>query len=169
MSHCCFAYLDNSILVLQGRVSAIAASLVHQKDLKLSGLKMNKEKLVLEPMQVGQWLGFITDTIKMQFRFPPKKIAKLKSNVDAIILPHTATFGDLARVARFTNSLYLAVGPIAKLFTRQIHLTIKTRSRWDCSFVGGVAFLVLIIIIINLLIHSKRAFQVLSTITKVKY
>ena len=62
------------------------ASLVHQKDLKLSGLKINKEKSVLEPMEVGQWLGVIIDTIRIQFRsgVPTKKIAKLKSNLDPL-------------------------------------------------------------------------------------
>lgn len=72
MNHCCFAYLDDGTSGLPERVSAIAASLVHQKDLKL-----NKGKSVLVPVQVGQWLGFIIDTVKMQFRVPPKKIAKL--------------------------------------------------------------------------------------------
>ena len=33
----------------------------------------------------------------------------------------------------FINSLYLAVGPIASLFTRQMHATIQARSFWDNS------------------------------------
>lgn len=53
MSHCCLVYLDSTISGLLERVSAIAASLVHQKDLKLNGLKLNKEKSKLEPMKVG--------------------------------------------------------------------------------------------------------------------
>ena len=56
--------------VLADRVSAFAASWVHQKDLKLCGLELNREKLKLEPMQVGQWLGFVIDTIRMQFKVP---------------------------------------------------------------------------------------------------
>ena len=48
-----------------------AASWAHQKDLKLCGLKLNREKLKLEPMQVGQWLSFVIDTIRMQFKVPP--------------------------------------------------------------------------------------------------
>ena len=87
-------------LGLPEKVSAIAASLAHQKDLKLSGLKINKEKSVLEPMQVGQWLGFIIDTINTQFRVPTKKIAKLKNNLDAIISARTATFRWLASSTR---------------------------------------------------------------------
>ena len=80
---------------------------------------------MLEPMQVGQWLGFVIDTIKMQFRVPPKKIAKIKSNLDFMISSGSATFRGLARVAGFINLLYLAVGPIARLFTRWMHATIQ--------------------------------------------
>ena len=119
MSHCCFVFLHDGISGYPERVSASAASLLHQKDLGLGGLKLNREKSMLEPMQVGQWLGFVIDTIKMQFRVPPKKIAKLKSNLDSMISSGIATFRGLARVAGFISSLYLAVGPIARLFMRQ--------------------------------------------------
>ena len=47
-------------------------------------------------MQVGQWLGFVTDTIGMQFEVPPMKIAQLKSDLDFIISSRTITFRDLA-------------------------------------------------------------------------
>ena len=128
MSHCCFVFLDDGISGHPERVSASAASLL------LGGLKLNREKSMLEPMQVGQWRGFVIDTIKMQFRVPPKKIAKLKSNLESMNSSGSATFRGLARVAGFINSLYLAVGPVARLFTRQMHATIQARSSWDCSF-----------------------------------
>ena len=60
-------------------------------------------------MQVGLWSGFVTDTVRMQFRVPPKKIAKLKSNLDFIISSRTVTFRDLAWVASFIKSLFAAV------------------------------------------------------------
>ena len=96
MSHCCFVFLDDRISGHLERVSASAASLLHLKDLELGGLKLNREKSMLELMQVGQWLGFVIDTIKMQFRDPPKKIAKLKSNLDSMISSGSATFRGLA-------------------------------------------------------------------------
>ena len=107
MGHCYFVFLDDGISEHPERVSASAASLLHQKDLKLNGLKLNREKSLSEPMQVGQWLGFVIDTIKMQFRVPPKKIAKLKRNLDSMISSGSATFRELAQVAGFINSLYL--------------------------------------------------------------
>ena len=109
MGHFCFVYLDDGISGLPERVSAFADSWVYQKDFKSCGLTLNREKSKLEPMQVGLWLDFVTDTIRMQFRVPPKKIAKLKSNLDFIISSHTFTFVDLARVAGFIKSLFAAV------------------------------------------------------------
>ena len=89
---------------------------------------------MLEPMQVNQWLGFVIDTIKMQFRVPPKKIAKLKSNLNSMISSGSTTIRELARAVDFINSLYLAVSPIARLFQRQMPATIQACSFWDCSF-----------------------------------
>ena len=83
---------------------------------------------------MGQWLGFVIDTIRMQFGVPSKKIAKLENNLNFIISSRTVTFRDLTRVDGFINSLFLAVGPIARLFIRQIHSTIQARCGWDCSF-----------------------------------
>ena len=109
MGHCCFVYLDDGISGLPERVSTFADCWVYQKDLKSFGLTLNREKSKLEPMQVGLWLGFVTATVRMQFRVPPKKIAKLKSNLDFIISSRTVTFRDLARVAGFIKSLIAAV------------------------------------------------------------
>ena len=105
----------------------------------MCGLKLNKEKSKLEPMQVEQWLGFVTDTIGMQFGVPPMKIAQLKSDLDFIISSRTVTFRDLGRVSGFINSLLVAVDLIASLFTRQIHSTIQ--AGWDCTFPISVPLL----------------------------
>lgn len=132
MGHNCFVYLDDGIGGMPDRISATASSIVQQKDLELCGLKLNSKKSHLQPMQVGEWLGFVIDTIKMEFRVPLSKIHKLKSSIDAMLVAGGATFRDLAKIAGFLNSLRLAVGPIARLFTRQMHFTIQCRKSWDC-------------------------------------
>ena len=76
----------------------------------------------------------------MQFRVPTKKIAKLRANWIPLFR-RALLIRDLALVAGFIDSLYLAVGPIAKLFTRQIHSTIKARSRWNRSFSSSAPLL----------------------------
>ena len=85
----------------------------------MCGLKLNKEKSKLEPMQVGQWSGFVTDKIGMQFGVPSMKIAQLKSDLDFFISSRTVTFRDLAWVSGFINSLFVAVDLIASRSHRQ--------------------------------------------------
>ena len=97
------------------RVSATASSIVQQKDLELCGLKLNSNKSRLQPMQVGEWLGFVIDTIRMEFCVPVKKLEKLKSSLDVMLFAGDATFRDLAKLSGFLNSLRLAVGPKARL------------------------------------------------------
>ena len=85
-------YLNDGISGHPDKVSAAAASIIHRKDLELSGLKVNAEKSCLDPMQVGQWLGFIIDTIRpirMQFRILDKKISKLKATFEVMIFSGT--------------------------------------------------------------------------------
>ena len=82
-------YLNDGISGHPDKVSAAAASIIHQKDLELSGSKMNAEKSCLDPIQVGQWLGLIIGTIRMQFRILDKKISKLKATFDVMIFSGT--------------------------------------------------------------------------------
>ncbi|CAH3040316.1 unnamed protein product [Porites lobata] len=105
MGHCCFVYLDDAISGLPQRISAIVACLV-----QIEWLKIEQEEIEFGAYVSGQWLGFVIDTIGMQqFRVPPKKIAKLKSNLNFMIMSRTATFRDLTRVAGFINSLLAAI------------------------------------------------------------
>ena len=90
---------------LPQRISAIVACLV-----QIEWLKIEQEEIEFGAYVSGQWLGFVIDTIGMQqFRVPPKKTAKLKSNLNFMIMSRTVTFRDLTRVAGFINSLLACV------------------------------------------------------------
>ena len=56
MSHCSVS-LDDDPSGLPERISAIAASLVRQKDLKLSDLKLNKGTVEVGAFASAVWLG----------------------------------------------------------------------------------------------------------------
>ena len=130
----CFWYLDDGISGHPDIVSASAASLIHQKDLDKSGLKVNLDKSNWHPRRIGEWLGLIINTIQMVFQVPRAKIDKLKRLLCSVIIMQRCTFRDLAKFAGFINSLYLAVGPIARLFTRQMYYAINSRPSWDSIF-----------------------------------
>ena len=75
------------------------------------------------------------------FQIPEAKLAELKRSLESLILDGRATYRELARLAGFVISLSLAVGPIARLFTRQMYFLIQSRPSWDVSFTFSEALL----------------------------
>ena len=75
------------------------------------------------------------------FQIPEPKLAKLKRSLESLILDGYATYRELACLAGFIISLFLAVGPIARLFTRQMYFFIQSRPSWDVSFTFSEALL----------------------------
>ena len=86
-------------------------------------------------MQVGQWLGFIINTITMTFHVPQRKIDKLHSLINTMLTSSEIVVKDLARVAGQIASMTLGLGPIALLFTRQMYFRIENRQHWHQTIV----------------------------------
>ena len=59
-------------------------------------------------MQIGEWLGFVIDSISMSFRNPEKKVSKLKGLLDSAIQAGYSSFRELARIAGSIISVALA-------------------------------------------------------------
>ena len=79
-------------------------------------------------MQIGEWLGFVINTIAMTFQIPEAKVRKLKSLLSSAIRDKSSSYRELARIAGSLISVAMAVGP---LFTRQMYLAFESRSAWD--------------------------------------
>ena len=79
-------------------------------------------------------MGFLINSIQFTFQIPESKLAKLKRSLQSLILDGRATNRELARLVGFIISLSLAVGPIARLFTRQMYFFIQSRPVGDISF-----------------------------------
>ena len=91
------------------------------------GLLVNEEKSHWVPMQEGEWLGFVINTISMSFWIPKNKVCKLKRVLDSAIQNGSSSYRELARIAGSIISVALAVGPISRLLTRQLNLAIESR------------------------------------------
>ena len=83
-----------------------------------------------EPRQLGEWRVVLINTIRMCSQIPPRKIAKTKSIISNMLTSNHVIIRDIAKIAGFINSLYLAVGPATRLFTRQMHFAIMPRNSW---------------------------------------
>ena len=141
MGHNSFVYLDDGFGSEPDRTSAVAAAFIQRKELDSSGLLVNEEKSHWVPMQVGEWLGFVINTISMTFRIPEKKVCKLKRLLNSAIQNKSSSYGELARIADSIISFALAVGPISRLLIRHMYLAIESRSAWDHIFLFPPALL----------------------------
>ena len=130
LGHNCFIYIDDGISGHRTKSLAIIVSSRQKLDLSKAGFIFS-EKCEWEPHQIGVWLGLIIDTIKFEFRIPDSKLEKLRLKLDHIIESRIATFRFIAKLAGFLQSLRLAVGPVIRLFTRQMYFTIANRTFWD--------------------------------------
>ena len=128
-------YIDDGISGSRDFIAAKAASYIQRNDLIQSGLKTNEKKSHWDPMQVGQWLGFIINTITMTFHVPQRKIDKLHSLINTMLTSSEIVVKDLARVAGQIASMTLGLGPIARLFTRQMYFRIENRQHWHQTIV----------------------------------
>ena len=111
---------------------AKSASSLVRRDLENSGWKCNEQKSDWEPRQIGEWLGITIDTIRMLFVMPDKKVLKLKSRLTRLIYDYpNLCVRDVASLSGFVISLGLALGPVARLFTRQMYFFIQSRQSWN--------------------------------------
>ena len=131
MGHNSFIYLDDGLGSHPDLCSAAAAAMIQKKELNSAGLLVNEEKSHWHPMQVGEWLGLVINTITMSFHIPERKVEKLKSLLSSAIGDASSSYRELARIAGSIISVVLAVGPILRLLTRQMYLAIESRSAWD--------------------------------------
>ena len=131
MGHVSLVYIDDGIRGAGDRISAKAASLIQRGDLKRSGLKCNESKSDLEPRKIGQWLGCIIDTIRMIFQVPSQKIEKLKRAILNVLDAERVPIKDIARISGYLVAMTIALGPIARLFTRQMYFVIACRRSWQ--------------------------------------
>ena len=109
MGHNSFVYLDDGFGSQPERTSAVAAAYIQRKDLASSGFLVNEEKSHWVPMQVGEWLGFVIDTISMTFQMPEKKVCKLKRVLNSAIQKKSSSYCKLAWIAGSIVSVVLAV------------------------------------------------------------
>ena len=69
-------------------------------DLHDAGWKANNQKSCWEPIQIGEWLGIIVNTIRGIFIVPEKKIQKAKAVLNGLLLDFpNVRVSDVARIA----------------------------------------------------------------------
>ena len=81
----CVVYIDDGICTAESEWECIAAKEAVWSDLDRAGFILSIAKCMLDPVQKGDWLGFIIDLCVGSFLVPSekkkKKISRLQSSV----------------------------------------------------------------------------------------
>ena len=101
-------------------------------DIAAAGLTVNLKKSRLKPAQRGTWLGFEIDTKNMMFFVTPDRENEINfRKIDNTLKSKTTTARKIAKIASLITSINIAIGPLTKLFTKQMHCFIDRKLSWD--------------------------------------
>ena len=123
-------FIDDGICGGRGHEYTESLVKIVLADLKKGGWLVNFEKSSLTPKQVGKWLGIIIDTKTLTFHVPKEKIQKLLNRIKQILDQTFCSAKQLSQVAGQLASMHLALGPIVRLFTRNLYKVIESRLSW---------------------------------------
>ena len=126
-----FTYLDDGI---GGHSSAQQAAAVSEKvksDIERSGFLWHPDKSVWEPTQCAEVLGFIVNLVDGYFRVPERRIVQLNNQLHTIQVNNyeTTAYG-IAKLTGTIISIGLALGPIARVWTRGLYRNLTPTTSW---------------------------------------
>ena len=127
-------FLDDGIGGSPDYASCLVHSRLCRSDLDSAGFFVNLQKSVWEPSQVGTWLGFHLDFSLNFITVPLPKIKKLQESISRILALRFVNAKDLASVAGQLNSMFLAIGNIARLMSPAMYAQISAQNSWFCNF-----------------------------------
>ena len=125
-----FAFVDNFLSGAKSREEAAEASAQVKGDLECSGFIVCPEKKQWHPVQKGEHLGYCVDLQSGVISVPAVSMQKLEDRI-ASLLDTGATARKIACITGTVISMGLALGPVARLWTRSLYYQIKLWKSWD--------------------------------------
>ena len=117
-----FTYLDDGAGVESTFEETQRTSNEVQQNIRLSGLLAQEEKCQGEPTQRGELLGCIMDLQTGSFQVPEKKVQYFQNTLQTIVSKgFIASARSLSRVTGLLISMGLAMGPVVRLWTRDLY------------------------------------------------
>ena len=124
-------YLDDGLSSASNFLLALKHAKIIQSDLDKAGLTVNWKKSNFIPSRNGKWLGFIIDTEALKFYVPQAKIDRVLQLLDIILSVSHTSARMISKIAGNIISMQIAIGPLTRLFTRQMYRFIENRYSWD--------------------------------------
>ena len=123
-------YIDDGIPASRSFELAKTAGELVKNDLVSAGFVINVEKSDFNPKTKGKWLGTIIETIEMTFTVPSEKTKKLLADIKNVLMQNVLTPKRLTKITGQLPSMHLAIGPLVRLFTRNMYHEIENRTSW---------------------------------------
>ena len=127
----CTVYLDDGICMAKTFALTLQQAKIIENDLIQAGFTINYEKSFLIPSQTGSWLGFDIDTTSMKFFVPEQKIHSLLDMIYMVLERKTIDAKTISQISGKLISMSFAIGPLTRLFTRQMYRFIESRVSWN--------------------------------------
>ena len=134
----CTMFLDDGIQAAETYERAYLQGNRQKQDMKKAGLTINFEKSNFTPVQQGSWLGFDIDTAALKLYVPKAKIEHLINLLNSLSSSLVTSAREVSKIAGRIISMQLAIGPLARLFTRHMHYFIENRSFWDSRHIINI-------------------------------
>ena len=100
---------------------------------------INHEKSIWLPRQEGELLGFIIDLKEGTFRVPNHRVKNLKMLLDKVTeKKFYTTAREVAKVTGSIISMSLALGPVARLWTRALYRNSSSATTWDRKIILSI-------------------------------
>jgi len=114
------AYVDDFCFICPGLNLGRARTIRHLvlNTFEAAGLQINLDKSHLEFSPALQHLGFLIDLERGLFIVPAERWARLQVLVSSALEANKATVRTLAKIGGHLSSMSLALGPVARLFSR---------------------------------------------------
>ena len=130
-------YLDDGIACGYPESIMIEHRDIMTYDLKSAGLTVNVKKSSLEPEKEKEWIGFRINTEEMKIYVPLPKLEAVLHLILEILRSNVVTTRKIAKLAGRIIAMSIAIGPLARLFTRQMYKFIDDRITlglaWDSN------------------------------------
>jgi hypothetical protein len=127
------SYLDDGLTGDKLRLRCLWAIIMIIRFLTFLGAVFSLSKCKFWPTQTGDWLGFVVDTTREQFRVSEAKQEKVRTTLNELIEAETVTPRLLAKVAGRIIAMGPAVLPAA-LYSRPLFQAIQGKLSWDQIF-----------------------------------
>lgn len=108
----CVSYLDDGQTYSESKQLALRDAAVIRRVLQLFGWKVNTKKSDWKPLQCREFLGNLSDSVRMEIRLPERKIVGMRAEIKTLLSAEDVTLRHVMSVHGTLGAGYESIGMI---------------------------------------------------------